>query len=90
MTLFDEYPSVQIQSLNSNNSENLILGELDLSPSLRFLGPTNTFYSPTYSAGIRRNPGIPTESAGIDRNSGIPADSGGINRNPPLIHYQKI
>ena len=42
MTSFDEYPSVQIQLLFSNNSESVILGELGLglSPSLRFLGPT--------------------------------------------------
>jgi len=40
MTSFDEYPSIQIQSLFSNNSESLILGELGLSSSLRFLGPT--------------------------------------------------
>ena len=45
--------------------------------------PRNTFYSPTDSAGIRRNPGIPTESAGIDRNSEIPPDSVGIHRNGP-------
>ena len=40
MTSFDKYSSVQIQLLLSNNSESLILGELGLSPSLRFLGPT--------------------------------------------------
>lgn len=40
MTSIDEYPSVQMQSLISNNSESLILGELGPSSSLRFLGPT--------------------------------------------------
>ena len=37
---FDEYPSVQIQSFISNNSESLVLGELGANSSLRFLGPT--------------------------------------------------
>jgi len=32
-------PSVQIQLLFSNNSENLILGQLGATSSLRFLGP---------------------------------------------------
>ena len=40
MTSFDEYPSVQIQSLFSNNSESVILGQLGAKSSFHFLGPT--------------------------------------------------
>ena len=41
MTPFDEYPSVQIQWLFSNNSESRILGQFGANSSLRFLGPTH-------------------------------------------------
>ena len=57
----------------SRNSNESLASDLAASVS-------NTFYSPTDSAGIRRNPGIPTESAGIDWNS---PESAGIDRNSP-------
>jgi hypothetical protein len=52
LTSFYEHTSVQIESLFSNNSESLVLGQLGTNSSLRFLGPTRGVV-PIGPSGIR-------------------------------------